>query len=275
MYAEKKQSRSRIASPSTAGDSLYAAAAEYLSFGWSVIPLAGKQPAIKTWKEYQSRYSTREELTKWFGTGDLAKTGVGIVTGKISGLVVVDCDTPEDSAYWRSHFLMSPLTVKTGRGGEHIYYKAPEGAEIRNRAGVFLRHIDVRGEGGYIVAPPSLHPSGKHYAWVTSPAGVIETLPKFDAEWIADRKPAVSAGFLSDSTNIRNVVSYIRRIHATAGEGGHNATYRAACKLRDAGLSEDEALALLIAWNETNASPPWTEAELAHKIRSAFNSTIS
>jgi hypothetical protein len=57
-----------------------------------------------------------------------------------------------------------------------------------------------------------------------------------------------------------------------AGEGGHNATYRAACKLRDAGLAEVEALAILSDWNETNASPPWSAVELEHKIRSAYGS---
>jgi hypothetical protein len=64
----------------------------------------------------------------------------------------------------------------------------------------------------------------------------------------------------------------IRRIHANAGEGGHNATFRAACNLRAAGLSEDEALRVLSDWNETNASPPWSAADLIHKIRSAFDS---
>ncbi len=71
---------------------------------------------------------------------------------------------------------------------------------------------------------------------------------------------------------LRNAVAYIRRIHAQAGEGGHNATFRADCKLRDAGLSAEETLRVLGDWNETNANPPWSAADLAHKIRSVFES---
>ena len=75
----------------------------------------------------------------------------------------------------------------------------------------------------------------------------------------------------SKPAQVRNAVAYIRRIHAKAGEGGHNATFRAACKLRDAGLSEEEALCVLTDWNETNASPPWSAADLVHKIRSVYS----
>lgn len=64
--------------------------------------------------------------------------------------------------------------------------------------------------------------------------------------------------------------AYIQRIEAVAGHGGHNATFRAACKLRDAGLSAEEALAVLEHWNATNAKPPWSTAELRHKILSVY-----
>ena len=71
--------------------------------------------------------------------------------------------------------------------------------------------------------------------------------------------------------NVRQVAAYISQIEAISGEGGHNATYRVACRLRDAGLSPTEAMAMLVRWNETNAVPPWTEWELTHKIKSAFD----
>jgi len=74
------------------------------------------------------------------------------------------------------------------------------------------------------------------------------------------------------TVQVRKAVAYISRIEAVAGEGGHNATFRAACKLRDAGLSPEEAFSVLSDWNETNASPPWSAKELEHKIRSAFDS---
>lgn len=65
-------------------------------------------------------------------------------------------------------------------------------------------------------------------------------------------------------------MAYIRRIEAIAGSGGHNATFRAACKLRDSGLTATEAFQALVLWNETNASPPWSTKELAHKVDDAY-----
>jgi hypothetical protein len=151
----------------------------------------------------------------------------------------------------------------------HIYYSMPDGAEIRNRAGVFGRKIDIRGEGGYATAPPSLHPSGKHYAWHS--LDVSTTLPCFDSAWLMEISQPARLPSNEQTGKVRNAVAYIRRIHAKAGEGGHNATFRAACKLRDAGLSDDEALRVLTEWNGTNATPPWSAADLVHKIHSAFS----
>jgi hypothetical protein len=249
--------------------SLGIAANEYLARGWSLIPLFGKLPAIPAWKEFQSRLPTSFEVESWFADNTRPPSGLGIVTGKLSGLVVVDCDSQDDAAFWQEHYPSSPLVVSTGGGGVHFYYAMRDGVEVRNRAGVLGRKTDVRGEGGYATAPPSLHPNGKHYAWQSYDASAM--LANFDAAWLVDksRPPRLPSGELT--TSVRNAVAYIRRIHAKTGEGGHNATFRAACKLRDAGLSEEEALAVLSDWNETNATPPWSAADLRHKIRSEFN----
>jgi hypothetical protein len=53
--------------------------------------------------------------------------------------------------------------VTTGGGGHHLYFRHP-GGSVRNRAGL-APGLDLRADGGYVVAPPSLHPSGRHYAW--------------------------------------------------------------------------------------------------------------
>jgi hypothetical protein len=98
-------------------------------------------------------------------------------------------------------------------------------------------------------------------------------LPVFDPAWLqTDEQAALSGASFpkADSQKVRNAAAYIKKIHAHSGKGGHNATFRAACRLRDAGFSEAEALALLYDWNETNATPPWSAAELEHKIRSAY-----
>lgn len=247
--------------------SVCVAAGEYLARGWSVIPLSGKLPLV-SWKEFQSRRPSLIELTTWFAAEERPPTGLGIVTGRISGLVVVDCDSRQDAEFWSSEHGSSPFIVDTGGGGVHFYYAMPEGAQVRNRVRILGRKIDLRGEGGYVTAPPSLHPSGTPYAWRVCDDG--KALPVSDVAWLKAADQEKKMAMRAAAGPVRKAVAYIHKIHAVAGEGGHNATFRAACKLRDAGLCKDEALAILGDWNETNASPPWSAQELQHKIESAF-----
>lgn len=270
MFADRNQfDRDKPGGPQS-GESLFTAACAYLQRGWSLIPLLGKQPGVATWKEYQTRLPSADELGAWFAEADPRPTGIGVITGKLSGVVVVDCDTPDDAAHWLHRFPRSPLTVETGRGGVHVYYQAPCAA-VHNRAKLFHRQIDFRGDGGYVAAPPSRHPSGRHYAWAQPGVDLDHALPLFEASWLDDSNqlPTLHAA-LVEGPAVRNVAAYIRRIHAISGQGGHSATFRVACKLRDAGLSPEDALTLLIEWNETNADPSWSAAELHHKINSAY-----
>lgn len=244
---------------------LFDAATFYRSLGWPVIPLSGKLPRI-AWKELQTRIPTRDELVAWFS--DKLTTGVGVVTGCISRLVVIDCDSREDAAFWQAEHGTSSLIVATGGGGVHFYYALPADSALRNRQRLLGRRIDLRAEGGYVVTPPSLHPTGTRYAWHAFDASA--TLPAFDESWLAAIHPTQDMSRTAESTHVRRAVAYIRKIRAKSGAGGHNATFRAACKLRDAGLSPDEALTVLSEWNETHATPPWSVPELRHKIESAF-----
>ena len=251
---------------------LFARASEYVARGWSVLPLRGKISTI-AWQEFQARRPSPLELSNWFLESRTPPTGIGIVTGRVSRLVVVDCDTQADAMFWSSHYPSSPLIAETGGGGSHFYYAYPMDASVRNRVKVLSRRIDIRGDGGYVVAPPSLHRSGKRYAWRTADGS--EPLPKFSAAWVESPSPSISLPQTTGTQQVRRVAAYIQRIEAVAGHGGHNATFRAACKLRDAGMSADEALSVMERWNETNATPPWSAAELRHKILSAYGRPTS
>ena len=145
-----------------------AAARAYLARGWSVIPVEphGKRPLV-AWRAFQTRVATLTELAHWFERWPDAN--VAIVTGRLSGLVVVDVDPrhggTESLAAIEAARGPLPDTVEalTGGGGRHLYFRHP-GRRCPNRVGV-LAGIDVRGDGGCIVAPPSVHPSGRGYAW--------------------------------------------------------------------------------------------------------------
>ena len=247
------------------------AALRYLQCGWPVIPATGKRPVV-AWSNCQRRLPSTGQVRKWFADHD-GPLNLAIVTGRCAGLVVVDCDRDEDSLWWQKHFPPTPLVVTTGAGGKHFYYHHP-GGEIRSRVRLFGRRIDLRADGGVVIAPPSVHiETGQPYRWNGCFSGPQSDLPPFDCRWIADQTPVASRSAVradrAEST-IRHGLAYIRRIRATAGHRGHNATFRAACKLRDSGLTTDEALEALLQWNETNASPPWTVKELAHKVDDAY-----
>ena len=136
-------------------------ARRYLSMGFAVIPLNPRDKvAALEWKEFQARLPTDDELVQWFGDG--VEHNIGIVCGAVSGnLVVIDFDDLSAVPYVAdtAEIIKKTMAVKTGKG-IHIYERCREplnGLKLPNL------HIDVKGEGGYVVAPPSLHPSGVRY----------------------------------------------------------------------------------------------------------------
>ncbi|MBI4158296.1 MAG: AAA family ATPase [Candidatus Yanofskybacteria bacterium] len=135
-------------------NTLLSSALRCLDRGLSVIPVSGKTPLVN-WTEFQNRKPTKEEIIKWFS--ELNPTGIGIITGKISGIVVVDVDLGGST-----EGLSETATVKSGGGGKHFYYKYP-GIPVKTTSGQIGPKIDIRGDGGFIVAPLSRHPNGNFY----------------------------------------------------------------------------------------------------------------
>lgn len=162
------------------------AALDYLDLGWSVIPVREreKRPAV-AWKAYQSKVVSRETLHDWFRRSP--DYNVAVVTGALSGLVVLDVDPRHggDESLKELEHEHGPLpkTVEsiTGGGGRHVYFSHP-GEEVHNRANI-KPGIDLRGDGGCIVVPPSVHPSGNRYRWKKGRApGDVKLAPL--PEWL-------------------------------------------------------------------------------------------
>jgi hypothetical protein len=166
----------------------YEEAKKLVNKGFSVIPIKGmdKVPAISSWKEFQKRKPSDEELHKYFDHGD---KNIGVVCGKISGgadsegkqyaLVVMDSDDPKTLDFLIeggiSKFLQRTLIVKTGKG-YHAYFLVPENALINKRFENLK--IDIKGEGSYVVAPPSIHKEGTRYQFLNDKE--IEHNDRFD-----------------------------------------------------------------------------------------------
>ncbi|MBS0374817.1 MAG: bifunctional DNA primase/polymerase [Proteobacteria bacterium] len=144
------------------------AAIAYRRRGWSVIPVEprAKRPLL-AWRAFQARLATEAEIDAWYRHHPEAN--VAIVTGRLSGLVVLDVDPRHGgeaslAALEAAHGpLPATLESLTGGGGRHLYFRHP-GGRCPNRVGL-EPGLDLRGDGGCIVAPPSIHPSGRAYAW--------------------------------------------------------------------------------------------------------------
>jgi P4 family phage/plasmid primase-like protien len=136
---------------------------DLISLGFSVFPVkrGGKEPMGK-WKDHHTNAPDPAKVARWVDM----QANIGIACGAVSGLVVLDLDTPEAVAEAQRLGIPETITAHTGRGF-HVYFRHP-GGKIGNRARIFPG-ADVRGDGGYVVAPPSLHPSGARYKWAHPP----------------------------------------------------------------------------------------------------------
>jgi hypothetical protein len=134
---------------------------------WSIIPLVFEaKRAAFAWKTFQQRRPTDEELKRWFQ--GRRQRNIGVVCGEVSGnLLVLDFDRPELFDFWYNYYdVPRSAMVLTGKGA-HVYVRL-DGEPVNN--GKFYvqgQHAgELRYNGGYVVAPPSIHPSGAPYAWM-------------------------------------------------------------------------------------------------------------
>lgn len=127
----------------------------------------GKHPRLYGWHEKAT--TDEAQVREWWTQNPRA--GVGIVTGSVSGVWVLDIDGDAAQQWYDAqvikHGLVHTLGVRTARGA-HLYWRYPEGVTIRN-AQRMAPGVDVRGEGGYVCAPPTVHRSGHVYAWIHEP----------------------------------------------------------------------------------------------------------
>jgi hypothetical protein len=241
------------------------AALQYAQNHWSVIPMRAydKRPLIK-WQDYQQRRATEFEINEWYHRWPDAN--VGIVTGSISGIVVLDIDPKHDGdkslAVWEKEHGPLPRTaeVKTGGGGRHLYFRHPGGV-VHNKVGI-APGIDLRGDGGCVVAPPSIHSSGNHYLWVQGhePGKIVPAdLPAWLLESI--RGKGKSTG---------HSVQYWRQlIHEGVPQGERNNTIASlAGHLLWHGVDADAVQELLLCWNRVRARPPLDDEEVIRTVRS-------
>lgn len=240
-------------------------ALEYLRRGWSAIPIRphDKRPAIR-WLEFQQRLATEDEVKGWFQRWP--DGNVGVVTGVISGLVVLDIDPRHggDTSFVKLIQKHGPLPhtieARTGGGGRHVYFAHPGGI-IRNRVGL-VPGIDLRGDGGCMVAPPSIHASGMAYSWLPGQDPQTAALAPMPS-WLLHEATGVhqSPGHGLDYWRnlLKEGVAEGERNNTIASLTGHLLWH---------GVDPDVAQELLLCWNRIRCQPPLSDEEVIRTVDS-------
>jgi hypothetical protein len=239
------------------------AALNYAQRGLPVIPIShDKKPCIK-WADYQRMKATANEIRTWWSKWPNAM--IGIVTGQISGVFVVDCDSQEgfDAVQELLPDSLEIPTARTPRGGWHFYFQYPKDSKLTVQAAI-MPGVDIRGEGGYIIAAPSMNGNGKGYEWLNG-LSLAEIAP-----------PPVPNALLSAFNNIINNSIYRGEVKTEVSavkmfENGRrdNDLFHVSNCLVKGGMPKEEITQILerliISWGE-NSDRKWIQA----KIESAF-----
>lgn len=166
----------------------------YAARGLRVLPIipGHKRPPMGAWQDAAT--TDPDTITAWF-TGLYRDHGVGIATGRESGIFALDVDQYDSYRdLERAHQpLPDTLTNLTGSGGMHLVYRYPTGRTIRNSASTKLGPgLDIRGDGGQIVAPPTIHPNGTAYEWDAGQGDDIVDAPDWLLDLICDEPRATT-----------------------------------------------------------------------------------
>lgn len=234
-------------------DNSLGAALHYAARGWPVLPLhaGGKTP--RTTRGYLDATTDERVIRSWWQQAPDAN--IGITTGHRSGLVVLDVDNGGEQSLRDIEVAAGPLPpapmALTGGGGRHLLFRAPA-APVATRVR-FRPGLDVKADGGYIVAPPSRHPSGEVYRWTEWPLTVDP--PPCPAWLIAP--PAATRARSPDG------------IGGPIGEGRRNVFLASiAGTLHNNWLDIWRLTETLRAINESACDPPLGEAEVDAIARS-------
>jgi hypothetical protein len=241
------------------------AALDYIARGWSVIPVRprDKRPLV-AWQAYQTQAASADVVRAWFA--HWPRANVGLVTGRISRLVVLDIDTTHGGDASLRHLesvhgaLTPTVAAITGGGGHHLYFAHP-GGFVHNKTGL-VRGVDVRGDGGYVVAPPSVHASGRPYAWMPSRSPRECALAPLPAWVRALMHPA--------GERVGHPLRYWRALvkEGVAEGERNNAIASLAGLLLWHGLDAHVTLDLLLAWNAQRCHPPLADEEVVRTVQS-------
>ena len=243
-------------------------AIKYAKMGLAVFPLQVKGKKPITQNGFKDATTEIRTIEKWWSENP--NYNIGIATGQMSGgLVAIDMDIDKDQGKdgyhtftkWCSeNYLVLPdswLSI-TGRGGYHLLYQSK--FPVTSKIG-WLDDVDIRADGGYIVAPPSIHPNGTRYQWEQDPEEYeLVTTQDIDVEFVMNSVIASSFKGKSQPLSVPEKI-----------EVGHRdeMMFKLACKYQQMGMSDTAMLAALQEENKARCNPPLSDKEIRKKVEQA------
>ena len=243
-------------------NTFFIAAVAYAGRGWAVLPLApkAKSPLGKLvphgWKDAAT---DKDTITRWWQREPMGN--IGIRTGAESGLVVLDIDPRNGGSdnlrelEQKNGELPTTVISLTGGGGVHIFFRHP-GWVIKNKN--LAPGVEVKSDGGYVVAPPSIHPNGETYRWeaASHPDDVVlATLPEWILRLMAQE--TIHHNQSGDSSG------------GTIPEGErHNKLLSFAGTMRWKGMGQQAIAEALRAENRLRCTPPLPDHEVMQIVQS-------
>jgi hypothetical protein len=235
-------------------------AKQLLSKGISIIPIIGptsqseemyKSPALKSWKEYQNRRPTIQEVNNWFST---SRYNMAIVTGQISKIFCLDIDERHNGYDSIKNFQIPFTWHDKSPNGEHYYFRLDQ--DIGNSIGI-LPGIDIKGNGGYVVVPPSIGYDGTSYEWIKSPGNSPLAYPP---KWLLD---LISSSTKNDTSNKQG---WVGEALLTMEVGNiDNTLFKVLSRLRHDNYTKQDAFTLLKPYaDERGATIGHLEEKIEH-----------
>lgn len=234
------------------------AALHYAEAGWPVFPCdpASKAPLVKG--GFYAATIEPAQVRQFWDT--YPNAAIGIRTGNGLGVVDIDPRNGGDPAFIEKFKLPPGPVVETGGGGLHYYYRVPDGTRGAKLDRVGHPGIDFKATGGYVIAPPSGHKSGRRYRWRPGEDPDNLPLPDLPPEFFALLSKAKES-----EPSTKDILS-----EKTISKGGRDQTlFRLASRLRAMGFEEPEILAAITSVNEGRCDPPFGTSTLARIARSA------
>lgn len=240
--------------------------------GFKLIPCKEKIPIIKKWQFNAT--NNRDKIKELWSNNHY---NIGILTGAdANNLVIIDCDVKEEVNGINNFLeflnrenieLPKTLMATSGRGGKHYYFRS-KSSNIKNGINVFDKGIDIRANGGFIIAPPSLHSNGNYYKW-DNDYDIADLPQSLENLLLQDKPKEKTKNTKEKKKNCIDIKRYSEIANIKTGER-NDTLFRLASKLIDSGLCYSAILDAINTENECKCIEPLTKEEVKSLVNSSY-----